>query len=591
MAMIMNPTATVFYEVVDLNGTDHRTGEISVEVIGENPVSVLLPDAPLLPNHEYTIRVAAVSPEPEANGATSPWTEYQPIVLAQQQIAGIEIDPNPNPAYLIALSWSYTLPTDALIPAVDLEISVNNGSWFAVDYDPALPSIAIANKPFNQLTASAYLSQPLTVKARIRTPPNDPNWVLSNEVLLPRTATPLFSVSWSNALSGVGQGYWMPSIYYVPASGVIATFSAAIDNGPPFEVIGEWPPAAQPIANWLSQTTETVRDNAPHSIQWVLTETDSATQQTQQYRGPVITRVIEPMPVVPAPLLKALNLDERGIIVAELIKIKLINVTLRAELWINGVSVQTKTGLATETSRFIFQTAPFAPGWTTAEVALTAEIPALGLSSAVTRQLKALFRKPLVPLNPTAVNATLMRQADAVYPDQVHLVWTANTLVQIVAVVASRRFVLGYADSTDAELMLEDTRSVLPKTGELTPVYFGVRAYSLLAGVSDTILSASPLLIQMLPPDDLIEPPQGPQFTHSAFVAEVATETSVTFTVADFILRTALTGIKAVIAKGGSVELSYFGQFIADWSKNERNAKFVIHKAFALGTQQGVVLP
>lgn len=193
------------------------------------------------------------------------------------------------------------------------------------------------------------------------------------------------------------------------------------------------------------------------------------------------------------------------------------------------------------------------------------------------------------PPKPASISALLLRQANGPLVDQVQIDFVSSTLVQVIMLVNNSVRGLYYADSTDDTLIIEDCRRYLPMNNAIHSVRFGVRGYSM-GEFSDPVLSNA-IQIQALPkpPDQEIDPSL--RLTFSGLAQHIASAQEISFTQVDSLLRTALTYIREVVSKGGSVDLDYFGAFKATWKNGERLARFEIHKAFAMGTQQGQVLP
>lgn len=231
---------------------------------------------------------------------------------------------------------------------------------------------------------------------------------------------------------------------------------------------------------------------------------------------------------------------------------------------------------------------PAADGYThVIRCALTLTSPITGESTTQATPAVSFIREIAQPATPTAITATLLRQAADGLPDQVQLDWIADTLVQLLAIIDGRTRIIAYADSTEHTLRLENLTRLLPRDGGLHSIRFGVRGYQ--AGrVGDARLSASVDLSAYAP---LPEPEPVPITLFSELLAEVATSAGVTTDTAEIIIRNGLRQIKQVVAKGGSVSLDYFGEYLATWSNGVRIPKFKIGDAFTTGVRQGVVIP
>jgi hypothetical protein len=231
---------------------------------------------------------------------------------------------------------------------------------------------------------------------------------------------------------------------------------------------------------------------------------------------------------------------------------------------------------------------PAADGYThVIRCTLTLTSPITGESTTQSTPAVSFIRETAKPATPTAITATLLRQAADGLPDQIQLDWIADTLVQLLAIIDGRTRIIAYADSTEHTLRLENLTRLLPRDGGLHSIRFGVRGYQ--AGrVGDARLSASVDLSAYAP---LPEPEPVPITLFSELIESVATSAGVTTDTAEIIIRNGLRQIKAVVAKGGSVSLDYFGEYSAAWSNEVRVPKFKIGDAFKSGVLQGVVIP
>lgn len=218
-------------------------------------------------------------------------------------------------------------------------------------------------------------------------------------------------------------------------------------------------------------------------------------------------------------------------------------------------------------------------------------------------------RSPTIkPPEPTIVHAELLRQADGPLPDQVRLSWSSNHLVQIL-LMTDKQVVLGYADSTENQVIIENTRNRLHRNGQLTPVCFGVVGYQFPANLTGVVFSES-LSIQAFAP---IAVPQTPdEITKSAetlsqaqFITALDTAlANVDAAVITQVLAETVQKIKDVMSKGGHVELDNLGRFAAQWTPEkttfrngqyvvlpgQRNAVFIPSIGFTKGTRSGLVL-
>lgn len=231
---------------------------------------------------------------------------------------------------------------------------------------------------------------------------------------------------------------------------------------------------------------------------------------------------------------------------------------------------------------------PAADGYThVIRCTLTLTSPITGESTTQATPAVSFLREIAQPATPTAITATLLRQAADGLPDQVQLDWIADTLVQLLAIIDGKSRVIAYGDSSENTLRLENLTRLLPRDGGLHSIRFGVRGYQ--AGrVGDARLSAG---VDLSARDPLPEPELVPITLFSELIESVATSAGVTNDTAEIIIRNGLRQIKQVVAKGGCVSFEYFGDYLAVWRNGQRIAKFKASDAFTTGVLQGVVIP
>ncbi len=218
-------------------------------------------------------------------------------------------------------------------------------------------------------------------------------------------------------------------------------------------------------------------------------------------------------------------------------------------------------------------------------------------------------KKPKL-LPPVTLNAELQRQADGAVPDRVRLTWPAGQLVQLIAQLGTAVFSLGYADSTESEAIIEDTRAHLPKSGALYPVRFGIRAYHRAADVGAARLTDTVSIRAHPAPRDSPDLATDVDLLDSAVLAWITDRIALSFSAVPEAMRNLIvasaikatkTRIKAAVATGGGTMLDNFGVFAAKWNKDrfdsrgnlvaaERGLTFVPSPGFVEGVKAGAVL-
>jgi len=197
------------------------------------------------------------------------------------------------------------------------------------------------------------------------------------------------------------------------------------------------------------------------------------------------------------------------------------------------------------------------------------------------------------PVSPEHLTAELLRPGAATIPDQVRLSWPAGHLVQCVAIINSRLSVLGYADSTESSAVFEGIHRKLQRGSGSNPVRFGVRGYHHSRGKGLMTISQA-LLIQALPvptPTPVLDPVLDYMDLIQAITDEQTNASPLLLADVELIVQNGLSKIKEVIARGGSVNLNYFGDFTAAWKNSERQPNFSFDNAFKRGVADGVVIP
>ncbi|MCP5158505.1 MAG: hypothetical protein H6975_03655 [Gammaproteobacteria bacterium] len=359
-----------------------------------------------------------------------------------------------------------------------------------------------------------------------------------------------------------------------------------------FSVDGEGDYAVEQAAAWLAQVPREALDGASHEIQFTATLINTVDSQ-------VISVIPTANRLVSLPTAADLEIPETP-----------YQTNLITEydgsfsLVITGLSSNAITAVNDESGPVAFT----ARNVGTNAILEAIELPQDGLTHGLTitvhrenvltgfEKTQAVFTAIKMsvetPASPNQLTAELLRQATRQLPDQVRLSWPAGLLVQLVAVVHGRLLILGYADSTTNEVMVEDLRKSLKAGSGLNAVRFGVRGFALRA-LGSVVLS-NEVLIQALPAPPA-PPVLDPVINQATFLEELFDEQEVDSFVpladVENIVKTGLSKIKTLLAQGGHVSLNGFGIFKAVWKNGERQANFTFDSAFKRSVVEGVVIP
>lgn len=226
----------------------------------------------------------------------------------------------------------------------------------------------------------------------------------------------------------------------------------------------------------------------------------------------------------------------------------------------------------------------------------------------VTDPVVAVFDEAPPPA-PTGVVATLLRNRSGNVPDLVKVEWVSAYDVSIVLLDdTGKKRTVGTGAEADFELLIENSSKYGTQDGESHVFRFGVQSTN--RSTSSAIVYADPLdltttdsAVVVQTPDDIAGTAQ--YWTSSDFNAWLIDQFSTidSSTVAA-IFTNALSKIKDVVAKGGSVTLSDVGVFKATWTAEKtvyrngqyvtvpavRNADVSLSAGFQKGTKLGQVM-
>lgn len=501
----------------------------------------------------------------------------------------------------INLTWTFSDPGN---PAPFLlEGRVDGGDWFILENalnsappywltgnidQPSHQQLGPLNLLGNLFDSDGWKSHLVELRATVAG--SEPITASVPAVRLARHPSYPLATWESYQAQGTGPDLGAPRMaYLMPDDVESAQVFIEIDGLPYFLLDWERATVDWLLTQWVSVAP---RDGQAHDLRLLLRETRAGGAILEKDTA-IVSRVItdEALPEVPAPVIKGfrwLNVDTVQVDVMPLPSGDFIldgSVTLDGEPFVastanvdgglrfSGLSAVPNDGLV-----HLF-------GFSLKTIYIWTQISSAQDAVAYTDKTV----NPPKPEKPSLVTASLLRQGDEFAPDHVFLNWVSTSLVQIVAVVEGRVVVLDYADSTDSSANLQNIRKYLPKDGALHSVSFGVRCYSY--GYVSDVLLAPALAIRAFPVPETIFVDPALQLNFSDLVAAVTDSAEVTTDIAETIIRNGLLKIKQVVAKGGSVSLDYFGDYLAVWRNGQRIAKFKASEAFTTGVLQGVVIP
>lgn len=213
------------------------------------------------------------------------------------------------------------------------------------------------------------------------------------------------------------------------------------------------------------------------------------------------------------------------------------------------------------------------------------------------------------PPAPTGVVVTLLRNRSGVVPDQVKIEWVSDKDVNILVLDdQGKKRVVGTGAEADSQLIVENSSRFGTQDGQAHAFRFGVQATN--RSAASAIVYADPINIMttdasvvVQTPDDLAGTAQ--YLSHAQFSTWLAEQfPAVEANTVGAIFANAMTKIKDVVAKGGSVTLSDVGIFKAVWTPERtafrngqyitippvRNANFDLSLGFQKGTKLGRVM-
>ncbi len=501
----------------------------------------------------------------------------------------------------INLTWTFSDPGN---PAPFLlECRVDGGDWFILENalnsappywltgnidHPSYQQLGPLNLLGNLFDSDGWKSHLVELRATVDG--SEPITASVSNVRLARHPSyPL--VTWeSYQVQGTGPDLGAPRMaYLMPDDVESAAVFIEIDGTPNFLLSWERATTDQLLTQWVSVAP---RDGQAYDMCLLVQETRAGGLILEK-DTPIVSRVISdaPLPEVPEPVIKGFRWLNVDTVQVDVLPLPSGDYILSGSVTLDGGPFSASTTIVDGGLRFSGLSAVPNDGlvhlfaFSLKTIHIWTELSSAQDAVAYTNKTV----NPPKLEKPSLVTASLLRQGDEFAPDHVFLNWVSTSLVQIVAVVENRVVVLDYADSTDSAANLQNTRKYLPKDGALHSVSFGVRCYSY-GNVSDVIL-ASALSIRAFPVPETIIVDPALQLNFSDLVAAVTDSAEVTTDIAETIIRNGLLKIKQVVAKGGSVSLDYFGEYLADWRNDVRVPKFKISDAFKSGVLQGVVIP
>lgn len=213
------------------------------------------------------------------------------------------------------------------------------------------------------------------------------------------------------------------------------------------------------------------------------------------------------------------------------------------------------------------------------------------------------------PPAPVNVSATVIRNRAGAVPDHVRVSWESDYDVDIVVLDdTGKRRTVGNGAEADADLIIENSSRFGTQDGTARQFRFGVlsknrSAASAIVYAPPVSLMTTNAAVATQTPDDIAGIAQ--YMTHSQFLEWLKSEHATTDpAIITSVFTSALTKIKDVIAKGGSVTLSDVGIFRALWTDEKtvfrngqyvsippvRNADFSLSVGFQKGTKLGQVM-
>ncbi len=501
----------------------------------------------------------------------------------------------------INLTWTFSDPGN---PAPFLlEGRVDGGDWFILENalnsappywltgnidHPSYQQLGPLNLLGNLFDSDGWKSHLVELRATVDG--SEPITASVSNVRLARHPSYPLATWESYQVQGTGPDLGAPRMaYLMPDDVESAAVFIEIDGAPNFLLSWERATTDQLLTQWVSVAP---RDGQAHDMRLLVQETRAGGLILEK-DTPIVSRVIsdEPLPEVPEPVIKGFRWLNVDTVQVDVLPLPSGDYLLSGSVTLDGEPFAASTANVDGGYRFSGLSAVPNDGlvhlfaFSLKTIHIWTELSSAQDAVAYTNKTV----NPPRPEKPSLVTASLLRQGDEFAPDHVFLNWASTSLVQIVAVVENRVVVFDYADSTDSAANLQNTRKYLPKDGALHSVSFGVRCYSY-GNVSDVLLAPA-LLIRAFPVPETIIVDPALQLNFSDLVAAVADSAGLTPDKSGIIILDGLRKIKQVVAKGGSVSLDYFGDYLAVWRNGQRIAKFKASEAFTTGVLQGVVIP
>lgn len=213
------------------------------------------------------------------------------------------------------------------------------------------------------------------------------------------------------------------------------------------------------------------------------------------------------------------------------------------------------------------------------------------------------------PADPTTVIATVIRDRDGDVPDQVTVAWESAEDVYVVCLDhEGKKRTVATMSETESSVILEGMTKYGARDGAVHAYRFGVQAFN--RSTSSNVVYAPP--VNLTASDaDVVEPTPDDIDGTAQYLSNAQFNTWLTaqFPAVDpanvsAIWNNALTKIKDIVSKGGSVTLPDFGTFKAKWTTEKtsfrngqyivvppvRNADFAFSQGFTKGTKLGQVM-
>ncbi|MCP5158504.1 MAG: HU family DNA-binding protein [Gammaproteobacteria bacterium] len=213
------------------------------------------------------------------------------------------------------------------------------------------------------------------------------------------------------------------------------------------------------------------------------------------------------------------------------------------------------------------------------------------------------------PPDPTGVMVTVLRDRAGVVPDQVKVEWTSAEDVDVICLddLGKKRNVAKMSES-ESFVILENMTRYGTRDGAVHAYRFGVQAYN--RSTNSSVVYAPPVNLTASAAD-VVEPTPDDlagtaiYMSHGQFVSWLTSQfPAIDAAQITAVWVNALDKIKDVVARGGSVTLSDFGVFKAQWSEEKtqfrngtytiippaRSADFDLSSGFKTGVKLGQVM-